>query len=292
MRRRAVAVAAAGLSVAALLLVTPAAARAQDATVPGDTLDDWHFPVGERMEYSVTWGGARIGRSVLALAAIDTIGGREVYRATLNTEGGPPFYRLEDRLTSWIQPEPFATVRFDQNLRQGGYRRNRRHVMDLEQVTYSRYDLVDDEWVPHEEEADVPIPEGALDDVSFVYFARLSGLEVGERYEYNRYFKETGNPVVLEVLRRETIRVPAGTYETIVVRPTIETSGLFSEGGEAEIFLTDDERRVPVRIKTRMSIGTANFYLTEYDPGVAGELIEPDGQRADVPAAAADTTAP
>lgn len=284
------------VSVAALLLVAPSLVRAQNQTAAGDTLDDWHFPVGERMEYSVTWGGARIGKSVLALAAIDTIAGREVYRATLNTEGGPPFYRLEDRLTSWIQPEPFATLRFDQNLRQGGYRRNRRNVMDPEQVSYTRYDLVDGAWVEHEEEADVPIPEGALDEVAFFYFARLSDLEVGERYEYNRYFKETGNPVVLEVLRRERIRVPAGTYETIVVRPIIKTSGLFSEGGEAEIYLTDDERRVPVRVKTRMSIGTANFYLTEYDPGVAGELIEPDGQRADVPAdtavATPGTTAP
>jgi hypothetical protein len=240
-----------------------------------DTIEDWRFPVGERMEYSVTWGGARIGRSVLTVEAIDTIAGRPAYRASLETAGGPPFYRLEDRLTSWIQPQPFATVRFDQKLRQGGYRRDRRHLMDLAAQTYTRFDLEDDRYVAHDEEAEASIPPGALDEVAYFYFIRLSDLEVGRRYEYERYFKEKGNPVVLEVLRRQRIRVPAGTFNTIVVRPTIKTSGLFSEGGEAELYVTDDERRIPVRVQTRMPIGTGNFYLTKYESGEGGDLIEP-----------------
>lgn len=250
------------------------------AALEADTLDEWRFPVGERMEYSVTWGGARIGRSVLTIEAIDTIAGRETYRATLQTEGGPPFYRLEDRLTSWIQPKPFATVRFDQKLRQGGYRRDRRHLMDLAEQTYTRYDLDGDRYAAHEEEADVDIPTGAMDEVAYFFFVRLSELEVGERYEYELYFKESGNPVVLEVLRRERIRVPAGTFNTIVVRPTIKTSGLFSEGGEAELYVTDDERRIPVRVQTRMPIGTGNFYLTKYESGDGGALIEAPGAEA------------
>ena len=249
-----------------------------------DTLEAWRFPVGERMEYSVTWGGARIGRSVLTVEAIETIGGRPTYRTTLETAGGPPFYRLEDRLTSWIQPQPFATVRFDQKLRQGGYRRDRRHLMDLEAGTYTRFDLENDRYVAHDEEADVAIPPGALDEVAYFYFVRLSDLEVGRRYEYERYFKEKGNPVVLEVLRRERIRVPAGTFNTIVVRPTIKTSGLFSEGGEAELYVTDDERRIPVRVQTRMPIGTGNFYLTKYESGDGGELIEAPAATTDDPA--------
>lgn len=246
------------------------AGSAPEAAVP---LDDWHFPVGERLEYSVTWGGARIGRSVLTVEGIDTLSSEPVYRASLQTEAGPPFYRLEDKLTSWIRPEPFATRRFDQKLRQGGYHRDRRHEMDLDASTYTRYDLKEDGYVVHPEEADVAMPVGAMDDVAYFYFARLVDLEVGKRYEFERYFKDSGNPVVLEVLRREEIRVPAGTYETIVVRPIIQTDGLFSEGGEAELYLTDDERRIPVRVKTRLSIGTANFYLTEYDPGTPGALI-------------------
>ncbi|MGD8496092.1 MAG: DUF3108 domain-containing protein [Gemmatimonadales bacterium] len=269
--------------------VTGAPSTVAAQTAP-DTLEAWHFPVGERMEYSVTWGGARIGKSVMRVEAIDTISGVPAYRASLETEGGPPFYRLHDKLTSWIQPAPFATLRFDQRLRQGGYHRDRRHVMDLRALTYTRYDLRDGRFEANEEESDVSIPPGALDDVSYFYFARLSALEVGARYEYERYFKEDSNPVILEVLRRERIRVPAGTFNTIVVRPIIKTGGMFAEGGEAELFLTDDDRRIPVRVKTRMSIGTANFYLTEYDPGTPGALIPADAPAIEPGSSVADST--
>ncbi|MFW6039544.1 MAG: DUF3108 domain-containing protein [Gemmatimonadota bacterium] len=280
--------AAVGLVLALVAWAAPLGAQSPDApdradAAPGDAgmeadgLDDWRFPVGERLEYSVTWGGARIGRSVLAVEAIDTLSAMPVYRASLQTDAGPPFYRLEDRLTSWIRPEPFATRRFDQKLRQGGYQRDRRHEMDLGASTYTRYDLKEDGYVAHEEEAEVPMPAGALDDVAYFYFVRLLDLELGERHEFERYFKDSGNPVVLEVLRREEIRVPAGTFETIVVRPIIQTDGIFSEGGEAELFLTDDERRLPVRVKTRLAIGTANFFLTDYDPGESGALIDTAG---------------
>jgi hypothetical protein len=222
----------------------------------------------------VTWGGARIAQSVLTVEAIDSINGTAVYRTSLETTGGPPFYKIRDRLTSWIQPFPMSSLRFDQKLRQGSYRRDRRHIMNREARTYTRYDARDGEYVAHESEHDVPIPARAQDDVSIYYFVRLSPLEIGERYEYDLYYKEKGNPVIIEVLRREEIRVPAGTFKTIVVRPIIRNSGMFSEGGEAEIYVTDDERRIPVRVKTRMSIGSANLYLTKYDPGVPGSLIE------------------
>ena len=153
-----------------------------------------------------------------------------------------------------------------QQLREGSYRRDTRYEFDLDGMTYSRWDIRDGEWRPREDEIDVGIPEGALDDLSFLYYARLLPLEVGQRYDLDRYFKESGNPVVIEV------RVPAGTFQTIVLRPIIQTGGVFGDGGEAELYLSDDERRAIVRLKTSMKIGSGNMYLTRYEPG-EGALI-------------------
>ena len=143
-------------------------------------------------------------------------------------------------------------------------------------MTYDRHDIVEDEWRARDSETDVAFLEGALDDVSFLFFARLLPLEVGQRYEFDRYFKEDGNPVVIEVLRREEIRVPAGTFQTIVVRPIIQTGGAFGDGGEAELYLTDDDRRVIVRLKVGMAVGAGNLFLTGYQPG-DGALIPVEG---------------
>ena len=226
------------------------------------------------MEYSVTWEGIRLGAGSLSVEAIDTVQDRPVYRVALEMAGGPPFYRVEDRIVSWIQPVPFASLQFAQKQKEGNYRRDRKIVLDAESLTYTRYDLKDGEYVPNQEEADVPIPSGALDEISYLYLARLLPLEVGQRYEFERYFKEDGNPATVEVLRREEIRVPAGRFKTIVLRPEIATDGMFGEGGEAEVYVTDDERRIPVRLKTSLSVGSGNMYLTGYDPGEGGAMIE------------------
>ena len=92
-------------------------------------------------------------------------------------------------------------------------------------------------------------------------------MEPGATYRLPRYFKADGNPVVIQVLRRETIRVPAGQFRTIVVRPIIQTDGLFGEDGRAEVYFSDDDRRILVLIRSRVSvIGSLSLHLTSYRP--------------------------
>jgi len=38
------------------------------------------------------------------------------------------------------------------------------------------------------------------------------------------------------------------------VRPTIKTSGLFGEGGEAELFFTDDAQHVLVQMRSKVPL--------------------------------------
>jgi hypothetical protein len=62
--------------------------------------------------------------------------------------------------------------------------------------------------------------------------------------------------------------VPAGRFRTVVVQPVIQTNGLFGEGGRAEIYFTDDERRIPVLIKSRVPVvGSLTMSLRSYRAG-------------------------
>jgi len=91
---------------------------------------------------------------------------------------------------------------------------------------------------------------------------------VGKEYTFNRYFRESGNPVVLRVLRKETVTVPAGTFETVVVRPIIQTRGLFSQGGEAELYFTDDHRRLLVQMRSKVPlVGSISLHLRSITEG-------------------------
>ena len=86
-------------------------------------------------------------------------------------------------------------------------------------------------------------------------------LALGQTYSFDRYFKPDRNPVRVVVLRSEKVKVPAGTFSTVVVRPIIKTTGLFSEGGKAEVWFSDDDARLLVQLKTQTRVGSLNLFL-------------------------------
>lgn len=253
---------------------TSAASRVPEEVLHGEP-GRWHFAPGERAVYAVTFGPVRVGEGRLAVEAVELVRGTPAYRVAFELEGGPFFYKIDDRQVSWVAPQPLRSLRFEQRLRQGGYRRDRRYVLDHEACTYSRFDLERStgEYRPHGEEIDVPMPPAALDEIAYLYLARLLPLEPGRRWRFERYFEPDGNPVVIEVLRRQTVRVPAGRFETVVVRPVIKASGMFGEDGRAEVYISDDEHRIIVRLSARMKAGEMEMFLTGYDPGDPAALI-------------------
>jgi len=89
---------------------------------------------------------------------------------------------------------------------------------------------------------------------------------VGKTYDFNRYFRPDRNPVRIKVLRRESVKVPAGTFSAIVVQPVIKTKGIFSENGHAEVWLSDDDRHIMLQLKSKLSFGSLNLYLKSYVP--------------------------
>jgi hypothetical protein len=108
-----------------------------------------------------------------------------------------------------------------------------------------------------------------LDDGSFIYAARVAGVKVGEKRVDDRYFRPDRNPVVLTGVRREDVNVGAGSFPATVVRPTIHANGLFSEGGEAEVWFSDDAARYPLLVKTRFAHFSLTLSLQSITPGEA-----------------------
>ncbi|MDX1394221.1 MAG: DUF3108 domain-containing protein [Gemmatimonadota bacterium] len=259
----------AATATALLLWGVPLGASGQDGARAPAFAPTWPFAAGETAVYDVTVGPVRVGRAVLAVEGEEVVRGIETVRLAFEVSGGPFFYKIDDRNVSWLATDPYATVRFEQILHQGSYERHRRYELDPATLTYDREDWDEDEdaYRPHHEEVGIEIPEGALDEISFLFLARTLPLEVGRTYTFENYFQEDGNPVVVQVLRRENVRVRAGRFDTIVVRPIIRSGGLFAEEGEAELYISDDDERRIVQLKSRMRAGQMSMYLREFESG-------------------------
>jgi hypothetical protein len=157
-----------------------------------------------------------------------------------------------------MDAESLSSLRFVQELEEGGKDTERRFEIYPERAVF-----VQTSKKPPTEERSVSQP---LDDGSFLYFVRTIPLVVGQTYDFNRYFRPDRNPVRIRVLRKERIRVPAGSFDAIVIQPVIKTKGIFSENGHAEIWLSDDDRHIMLQLKSKLSFGSLNLYLKSYFP--------------------------
>jgi hypothetical protein len=210
------------------------------------------FDTGERLTFDVRFGGIKVGTGRMEVVGTQDVRGREAWHTRFTVKGGIPFYKVNDRLESWIDTRTFTSLRLTQQTNQGRYHRERRIEFFPDRATM----LEAGDRAQEEPTVAEPLDEGAL-----LYFIRTLPLNVGDRYSLDRYFKPDRNPVQLEVVRRERVRVPAGTFETIVIRPTIKSPGIFSESGRAEVWVTDDDRRLMVQMTARLSFGTLSLSL-------------------------------
>jgi hypothetical protein len=227
--------------------VQPAAPAAKGAPVP--------FEVGEHLTYDVRFGAIRVGRGGMRVLGIDTVRGLPAWHVRFSISGGTFFYRVDDKYDSWMDIVNLNSLRYVQNQDQGSRERNRVFEIFPERAVFQEV---------FKNNRELPSVSNPLDDGSFLFYIRTVPLEVGKTYEFNRYFKPDRNPVIIRVLRRERIHVPAGTFDAIVLQPIIKTSGIFSEGGQAEIWLTDDDKRMMLQMKSRLSFGSLNLYLRTY----------------------------
>jgi hypothetical protein len=104
-----------------------------------------------------------------------------------------------------------------------------------------------------------------LDDAAFLYWVRTVPLEVGKRYEYQRYFRPDRNPVIVVVEKKEKVSVAGKKFTAIVVRPIIPKGrGIFAEQAEAHIWLSDDAQRLVLALQSNFSFGTVTLKLKEF----------------------------
>ena len=216
------------------------------------------FGPGERMEYDVKFGVLRVGNAHMEVVALDNLRGRPAWHTAFWVQGGNFMYRVNDVYESWMDAETLSSLRFVQMLEEGGKDTERRFEIYPERAIF-----IQTSKKPPKEEPSVSQP---LDDGSFLYFLRTIPLEVGKTYDFNRYFRPDRNPVRIKVLRKESVKVPAGTFNAIVVQPVIKTKGIFSENGHAEVWLSDDDRHIMLQLKSKLSFGSLNLYLKSYVP--------------------------
>lgn len=248
-------------------LAADSIARRADSlkAVPLRKLTNDAFAVGERLVFGVNYGFITTGEAVMEVAAYDSVAGRKCYRVEFTVNSLPSFswiYKVEDRYLTYIDVETIAPWKFEQHIREGTYRRD--FIAEFDQVNL----------VATTTGGTYPIPQYVHDIMSAFYFARtidFSSFKPGDGVLLSNFYKDKTHELKVNFLGRQELETEAGTFNTIVVEPLVKEGGLFKSEGRIVIWLSDDERKIPVRVNTKVVIGSIDTELKSYS-GIAGPL--------------------
>ena len=214
---------------------------------------------GERLVFSIDYGPVNAGEGTLEVRGVEKSAGHPCYviesRAASNRFFST-FYMVRDKVTSFIDVHYLYSRFFAKRLREGDYRQNIEVRFDQD-GGHARY----------ADGRTFDTIRGVQDVLSAFYYVRTLDLAPGRTYEVTTHNVRKDYPLQVIVHRRERVKVPAGEFDCVVVEPKIIGEGLFQHEGELTIWLTDDARRVPVLMKTRVKVGSIDASLKEYVPG-------------------------
>ena len=214
--------------------------------------------VGEKLTYNISWKKLPAGKRTDWIVREEVVNGINVYRIQSEMKTRALFrpYKFRNQQETHLNPTTLSPVRFQNYVRdrnfQGVVKVNfREGEADYERVSRPK------PKAPQKREAKVlEIPPGTQDELSMLYFLRSKQLTLGETYFFPLIAKGKVLKATLTVERREFVKnKKLGNVRTLVLQT--------SEGGR--FWITDDERRLPVKIETESKIGALKATLTDIE---------------------------
>jgi hypothetical protein len=213
------------------------------------------FAAGEKLVFSVQYGLITAGEATLEVRNIAHVGGRPCYRIVSDARTNDffsKFYAVRDRYESFMDTTELYSLRYEKHLREGKFKRDETVEFDQTAHRATYKDKV------------VPIPPRVQDVLSALYYVRALPLEVGQSVSIANHTDGKNYPLLVKVLGRERVKTEAGEFDCLVVEPILRGPGIFTQKGRMTVWLTDDARRMPVLVKSKVVIGHVAAVLKAY----------------------------
>ena len=209
--------------------------------------DKTPFQVGERLTYNAKINSLNAGKATISVEGLEMVRGVPTFHTIFDIRGRVLFKKFANHYESWFDTTNLVTLRHSQ----------------LTDDVNKKYEFYPDKkmYIKNGDGIENPSVSMPLDESSFLYFLRSLPLEVGKVYTVDRYYHAEKNPIVVTVLRKERVKVPAGEFDAYVLKPVIKSNGLFSVKGDAEVWLADDRAHTIVKLRSKLPLGTLYLEL-------------------------------
>lgn len=212
--------------------------------------------IGERLVYEIKWFAITAGRGSMNLVERKSFEGRDCLHIIGRAASKVLFFfKVDDRVESFVTADELYPLQFEKHVLEGNYKKDR--IVRFDWKTMETY------W----DEKRHPLDPGCRDLLGAFFFYRINPLPLPGK-ESSLCVNSDGKnyELVTRVVRRERIRVPAGEFDTVVIQPKIKFEGLWRQKGDIFIWLTDDARRIPVMVTSKVFLlGSVDIILSKME---------------------------
>jgi hypothetical protein len=243
---------------------TPVACAESDSVPP--------FSPGEKLTFLLRWGFIPAGEATLEVLPITEIDGEKANHFVLTARTNDfvdVFYKVRQRIDAFADIDMnrsllYREVHTVHETRRDAEIRFNWKKMKAQYINFGK------------SEKPIRISPGAFDPLSVFYFSRL--FDPGRRELLERPVTDGKKCVIgrATIVRRETIEVEDRTYDTYLVEPELkEVGGVFKKSRDAKIqvWVTADRHRIPVRIRSKVIIGSFTGDLISAESVPAGSRL-------------------
>jgi Protein of unknown function (DUF3108) len=215
------------------------------------------FFVGEKLLFEVRWMGFLAGNASMAVSGQVTRNGHDVYHIRSLAESSPffsLFYNVRDMGETFVDVRELYPWYFRLDQREGARSVQRTVTFDQQRgvAIYTK-----NQETPQE----VKIPWGVQDSLSSFYLVRTLPLRVGQSIHLKTFSNGKTYDLEVQILRREKVEAYWGPVDALVVQPLMRFQEILRQKGDVLIWVTDDDRRLPVRMKTAIKVGSIEATL-------------------------------
>jgi len=216
------------------------------------------FKIPEKFEYDLTWTGIKAGTATLEV--INTGNNIKIISTAKSAKWVSVFYTVDDRVESTLTKNPAQPfigqpVNYRLKIREGRHRRDKEVIFDREIGKAFYIDHLNNE------KQEFDLPPFIFDPLSSFYYFRTLELLVGKAVYVTIFDSKKVWNVEVQVLRKEKVILSTGAVDTIVIKPLMKSEGIFYKKGDIYIWLTDDNKRIPVKLQTKVAVGSITATL-------------------------------
>ena len=236
-----------------LLLMSAVFWAVQDTTVlAGETAPKQAIQPGEQLTYDISWLYITAGTAVMAISDAGMDGTRPLVKLLTTAQSRPAitkFFPVDNHVESIMDSATLLPEHLIFRRREGKKKEDIEYTFHQEE---GRATVVKGGTTETLE-----IPPGTHDVISCLYFARSElSLQPGSSMTMNIFHDKKNRKVKVHVEEVETVSGPWGEVETARVLVVMPFQGLFLNQGNIRVWFTTDDRRIPVRMKAKIIIGS------------------------------------